>query len=149
MSSYREYAIYSIRGSLGTDIMPKWNKLTFLRVSWRQLCQLLISSRHTGVRSLLVSYRDSNVWPDGLLQGTVVQWYPGRRSVFDLCIQIWAFIRWRPVHVLYFPDTEFHTYSSGQVPISSHIHVVRTFPDMSGARPSCRSWPDCSLRPFP
>ena len=38
---------------------------------------------------------------------------------------------------------------SGQVPISSDIHVVRTFPDMSGARLSCRSWPDCSLRPFP
>ena len=37
----------------------------------------------------------------------------------------------------------------GQVPISSDIHVVRTFPDMSGARLSCRSWPDCSLRPFP
>ena len=55
--------------------------------------------------------------------------------------------RWRPV--LYFPDTEFHTFFSGQVPISSDIHVVQTFPDMSGARPSCRSWPDCSLRPFP
>ena len=38
---------------------------------------------------------------------------------------------------------------SGQVPISSDIHVVRTFPDMSGARLSCRSWPGCSLRPFP
>ena len=49
----------------------------------------------------------------------------------------------------YFPDTEFHTFFSGQVPISLDIHVVRTFPDMSGARPSCRSWPDCSLRPFP
>ena len=56
-------------------------------------------------------------------------------------------IRWRLV--LYFPDTEFHTFFSGQVPISSDIHVVRTFPDMSGARLSCRSWPDCSLRPFP
>ena len=55
--------------------------------------------------------------------------------------------RWRLV--LYFPDTEFHTFFSGQVPISSDIHVVRTFPDMSGARLSCRSWPDCSLRPFP
>ena len=54
--------------------------------------------------------------------------------------------RWRLA--LYFPDTEFHTFFSGQVPISSDIHVVRTFPDMSGARPSCRSWPDCSLRPF-
>ena len=53
---------------------------------------------------------------------------------------------WRPV--LYFPGTEFHTFFSGHVPISSDIHVVRTFPDMSGARPSCRSWPDCSLRPF-
>ena len=41
--------------------------------------------------------------------------------------------------VLYFPDTEFHTFFSGQVPISSDIHVVRTFPDMSGALPSCRS----------
>ena len=38
---------------------------------------------------------------------------------------------------------------SGQVPKSLDIHVVQTFPDMSGARPSCRSWPDCSLRPFP
>ena len=55
--------------------------------------------------------------------------------------------RWRLV--LYFPDTEFHTFFSGQVPISSDIHVVPTFPDMSGARLSCRSWPDCSLRPFP
>ena len=34
--------------------------------------------------------------------------------------------RWRLV--LYFPDTEFHTFFSGQVPISSDIHVVRTFP---------------------
>ena len=51
--------------------------------------------------------------------------------------------RWRLV--LYFPDTEFHTFFSGQVPISLDIHVVRTFPDMSGARLSCRSWPDCSL----
>ena len=51
---------------------------------------------------------------------------------FDISV-----IRWRPV--LYFPDTEFHNLFSGQVPISSDIHVVRTFPDMSGARPSCRS----------
>ena len=55
--------------------------------------------------------------------------------------------RWRPV--LYFTDTEFHTFFSGQVPISSDIHIIRTFPDMSGTQPSCRSWPDCSLRPFP
>ena len=75
VSFYREYAIYSIRGSLGTDIMPKWNKLTFLRVSWRQLCRLLTSSRHMGVRSRLVSYGDSNVWPGGLLQATVHQSY--------------------------------------------------------------------------
>ena len=54
--------------------MPKWNKLTFLRVSWRQLCRLLTSSRHKGVRSLLVSYGDSNVWPGGLLQATVGGW---------------------------------------------------------------------------
>ena len=52
-------------------IKPKLNKLTFLRVSWRPLCRLLTSSRHTGVRSLLVSYGDSNVWPGGLLQATV------------------------------------------------------------------------------
>ena len=58
-----------------------------------------------------------------------------------------AITRWRPV--LYFLDTEFHTFFSGQVPISSDIHVVRTFQDMSGARPGCQSWPDCSLRPFP
>ena len=58
-----------------------------------------------------------------------------------------AISRWRLV--LYFPDTAFHTFFSGQVSISSDIHVVRTFPDMSGARPSCWSWPDCSLRPFP
>ena len=52
--------------------MPKWNKFTFLRVSWRQLCWLLTSSRHTGVtdRSLLISYGDSNVWPGALLQAT-------------------------------------------------------------------------------
>ena len=72
MSFYQEYAIYSICGSLGTDIMPKWNKSTFLCVSWRQLCRLLTSSRHTGVRSLLVSYGDSNVWPGGLLQAIVI-----------------------------------------------------------------------------
>ena len=35
------------------------------------------------------------------------------------------------------------------VPISSDIHVVQTFLDMSGARRSCWSWPDCSLWPFP
>ena len=29
MSFYWEYAIYSISGSLGTYIMPQWNKLTF------------------------------------------------------------------------------------------------------------------------
>ena len=34
-----------------------------------------------------------------------------------------------------------NTFFSGQVPISSDIHVARTFPDMSGARLSCRSWP--------
>ena len=51
--------------------MPKWNKSTFLRVSCRRLCRLLTSSRHTGVRSLLVSYGDSNVWPGGFLQATV------------------------------------------------------------------------------
>ena len=56
-------------------------------------------------------------------------------------------IRWRLV--LYFPDTEFHTFFFGQVPISSDIHVIRTFPDMSGARLSCRSWPYCSLWLFP
>ena len=50
------------------------------------------------------------------------------------------FTRWR--RVLYFPDTEFHTFFSGQVPITSDIHAVRIFPDMSRARPSCRSWPD-------
>ena len=55
-------------------------------------------------------------------------------------------IRWRLV--LYFPDTEFHTFFSGQVPISSDIHVVRTFPDMSGARLSCRSWPIAHLGHF-
>ena len=68
-------------------------------------------------------------------------WQPGS-YMWQLSVS-----RWRLV--LYFPDTEFHTFFSGQVPISSDIHVVRTFPDMSGARPSCRSWPDCSLRPFP
>ena len=64
-------------------------------------------------------------------------------------LPVWncAVLRWRLV--LYFPDTEFHTFFSRQVPISSDIHVVRTFPDMSGARVSCRSWSDCSLRPFP
>ena len=50
---------------------------------------------------------------------------------------------------IFFVYTEFHTFFSRQVPISSDIHIVRTFPDMSGARPSCQSWPDCSLRPFP
>ena len=53
----------------------KWNKLTFLHVSWRQLCRLLTSrsytGAYTGVRSLLVSYGDSNVWPGGLLQAIV------------------------------------------------------------------------------
>ena len=68
-------------------------------------------------------------------------------KIFDGQKCICAVPRWRPG--LYFPYTEFHTFFTGQVPISSDIHVVQTFPDMSGARPSCRSWSDCSLRPFP
>ena len=39
-------------------------KLTFLRVFWWQLCRLLTSSRHKGVRSLLISY--SETWMCGL-----------------------------------------------------------------------------------
>ena len=41
--------------------------------------------------------------------------------------------RWRPVP--YFPDIVLHAFFS----------IVLTFPDMSGARACCRSWPDCSL----
>ena len=33
----------------------------------------------------------------------------------------------------------------GQVSISSHLHVVWTFPEMSVARACCRRWLDCSL----
>ena len=69
-------------GSLGTDIMPKWNKSTFLHISRRQLCRLLTNIQHTGVRSLLVSYGDSNVWPGGLLQATVLDRYHSMVIVF-------------------------------------------------------------------
>ena len=74
MSLYRRHATYSICRSLGTDTMPQWNELIFLPVYWRQLCWLLASSRHKWVwwlRSLLVSFGDSNEWPGGLLQATV------------------------------------------------------------------------------
>ena len=70
--------------------MPKLNKLTFLRISWRQLCRLLTSSWHTGVRSLLVSYRDSNVRPGELLQATVVITQQKDNSIFHWIILILA-----------------------------------------------------------
>ena len=60
-----------------------------------------------------------------------------RTNLYLNFLALKKFIRWRLV--LYFPDTEFHTFFSGQVPISSDILVVRTFPDMSSAQPSCRS----------
>ena len=72
VSFYRKHTIYSMHESLGIDMMSKWNKLTFLRVSWRQLCRLLTRSQHKEVWSLLVPYGDSNVWPGGLLQATVL-----------------------------------------------------------------------------
>ena len=116
--------------------------LTAVKYPWRILGNNGHGSRNTYLN-------DSNKTCGGWCHNNIVQfiilshWGQDKMAA----ISQMTLYRWRPV--LYFPDTEFHTFFSGQVPISSDFHVVWTFPDMSGARPSCRSWPDCSLWPFP
>ena len=55
--------------------------------------------------------------------------------------------RWRPA--LYFPDTEFHTFFSGHVPISSIFTLSGLFRTCQAPGPAAESWPDCSLQAFP